>query len=43
MPRQPAPLEDPLPRTITTAAPDRLTAVLTDILDTDWTLPTVSE
>ncbi|MFF1545992.1 hypothetical protein [Streptomyces sp. NPDC058291] len=29
--------------TITKAAPDRLTAVLADILGTDWTLPTVPE
>lgn len=32
-----------MPRTITKAAPDRLTAVLADVLGTDWTLPTVPE
>lgn len=32
-----------MPRTITKAAPDRLTAVLAAVLGTDWTLPTVPE
>ncbi|MGA5363959.1 hypothetical protein [Streptomyces purpurascens] len=32
-----------MPRTITTAAPERLTAVLARILGTDWKLPTVPE
>ncbi|WDM16488.1 hypothetical protein J3S85_36390 [Streptomyces lavenduligriseus] len=32
-----------MPRTITTAAPNRLTAVLADILGTDWTLHPVPD